>query len=184
MNKMLEDLAEVVAEITPRSPGGPWVAANFIRTHHAEIAQNAEAAKRLHICWGKEVDDIDKIVEKLGLTVEQARTDGGCLHLPRILNHIQETLDALAVSTDLAGAMSDKYVASNKQLNEAAKRLEAAERDAARWRYLVSENNKGMHGKYRICWLDPRRDGFITTDGVSCDGKDEQAIVRIIDAAM
>jgi len=106
--KMLEDLAEVVAEITPRSPGGPWVAANFIRTHHAEIAQNAEAAKR----------------------------------------------------------------------------LVAVERDAARWRYLVSENNKGMHGKYRICWLDPRRDGFITTDGVSCDGKDEQAIVRIIDAAM
>ena len=69
-------------------------------------------------------------------------------------------------------------------ITDMAKRLEAAERDAARWRYLVSENNKGMHGKYRICWLDPRRDGFLTTDGVSCDGKDEQAIIRIIDASM
>ena len=117
--KMLEDLAEVVAEITPRSPGGPWVAANFIRTHHAEIAQNSEAAKRLHICWGKEVDDIDKIVEKLGLTVEQARTDGGCLHLPRILNHIQETLDALAVPCEamrlLIAIREDDYLSDSSR---------------------------------------------------------------------
>ena len=56
--------------------------------------------------------------------------------------------------------------------------------DAKRWRYLVAENNKGLHGKYRICWLDPRRDGFITTDGVSCNGKDHHAIVRVIDEAM
>jgi len=49
MTKMLEDLAEVVAAITPRSPGGPWVAANFIRTHHATItnmAKRLEAAER------------------------------------------------------------------------------------------------------------------------------------------
>jgi len=69
-------------------------------------------------------------------------------------------------------------------ITDMATRLKAAEMDAARWRYLVSENNKGMHGKYRICWFDNRGDGFFTTDGVSCDGKDEQAIVRIIDAAM
>jgi len=62
--------------------------------------------------------------------------------------------------------------------------VEALRKDAERWRSLVAENNKGRHGKFRICWLDSSREGFITTDGVSCDGKDEEAIVRIFDAAM
>lgn len=58
-------------------------------------------------------------------------------------------------------------------------------KDAERWRYLVAENNKGgMRGKYCICWYDPKGDGYITTSGLSCDGKDDQAIVRIIDAAL
>lgn len=57
-------------------------------------------------------------------------------------------------------------------------------RDAARWRYLVRENNKGGRGAFRIVWFDEPGDGFITTDGVSVDGKDEQAIVRIVDSAI
>lgn len=58
-------------------------------------------------------------------------------------------------------------------------------KDAARWRYLVAENNKGgLHGKYLICWYDPKGDGYCSTNGVSMNGKDDQAIVRIIDAAM
>jgi len=64
------------------------------------------------IGWDKECDDVDRIIEKLGMTIEQARTEGGCLHLPRILNHIQETLDALALATEFGGHMSDKYVAA------------------------------------------------------------------------
>jgi len=62
--------------------------------------------------------------------------------------------------------------------------VEALRKDAERWRSLVAENNKGRHGKFRICWLDSSREGFITTDGVSRDGKDEEAVVRIFDAAM
>lgn len=62
--------------------------------------------------------------------------------------------------------------------------IEALRTDAQRWRSLVAENNKGPHGKFRICWLDPSHEGFITTDGVSCNGKDEAAIVRVFDAAM
>jgi len=64
------------------------------------------------IGWDKECDDVDRIIEKLGMTIEQARTEGGCLHLPRILNHIQETFDALALATEFGGHMSDKYVAA------------------------------------------------------------------------
>jgi len=109
-----------------------------------------------------------------------------------IKNKAPTPMQALAQIADGSGLskadMQDlaawSYNTHHATITDMAKRLEAAERNAARWRYLVSENNKGMHGKYRICWLDPRRDGFITTDGVSCDGKDEQAIVRIIDAAM
>jgi len=91
--------------------------------------------------------------------------------------------DGVTWCSESIGGIEIQYVRADLY-TDMAKRLETAERDAARWRYLVSENNKGMHGKYRICWLDPRRNGFLTTDGVSCDGKDEQAIIRIIDAAM
>jgi len=63
------------------------------------------------IGWDKECDDVDRIIEKLGMTIEQARTEGGCLHLPRILNHIQETLDALAVADGFGRHITDKYVA-------------------------------------------------------------------------
>ncbi len=57
-------------------------------------------------------------------------------------------------------------------------------KDAALWRYVVAENNKGMRGSFRIVWPDPTIDGLCTTDGVSCDGKDDEAIVRVVSAAM
>ena len=59
-----------------------------------------------------------------------------------------------------------------------------AVKDAALWRYMVRENNKGGRGAFRIVWFDERDDGFTTTDGVSVDGKDEQAIIRIVSDAM
>lgn len=58
------------------------------------------------------------------------------------------------------------------------------ERDAERWRFLVRENNKGGRGKFRIVWLSGPGGGYVTTDGVSVDGKDDEAIIRIIDASM
>jgi hypothetical protein len=57
-------------------------------------------------------------------------------------------------------------------------------KDAALWRYLVRENNKGGRGAFRIVWFDEGDDGFTTTDGVSVDGKDEQAIIRIVSDAL
>ena len=56
--------------------------------------------------------------------------------------------------------------------------------DATLLRYLVRENNKGGRGAFRIVWFDEGDDGFTTTDGVSVDGKDELAIIRIVSAAM
>jgi hypothetical protein len=61
--------------------------------------------------YERESNDIDRILARLGLTVDRARTECGALHVPRILNHIQETLDALAAAHNNAVAMSDKYCA-------------------------------------------------------------------------
>jgi hypothetical protein len=58
---------------------------------------------------------------------------------------------------------------------------EAIARDAELWRYIVRENNKGLHGRFHIVWFD-QHDDICTMDGVSVDGKDENAIVRYIDA--
>jgi len=60
----------------------------------------------------RECADADRICAALGLTVEQSRTEGGSLNVPRIVGHIQETLTALRESHAFGVAMSDKYVAS------------------------------------------------------------------------
>lgn len=64
--------------------------ANAIRFHTDEYHNriNLEAELR------RECTDADRVCLALGLTIEQARTEGGSLHVPRILNHIQETLAA------------------------------------------------------------------------------------------
>lgn len=56
----------------------------------------------------RECDDADKICAALGLTVEQARTEGGSLNVPKILNHIQETLDALKEASAFGAAMVNR----------------------------------------------------------------------------
>lgn len=69
----------------------------YVRADDATLARIAE----LEAEWRRECDDADKIMEKIGLTIEQARTDGGSLKVAFICNHIQETLDALAATQAL-----------------------------------------------------------------------------------
>lgn len=58
-------------------------------------------------------EDVSRILGKLGMDEDRAYTDGGYLNVPRILNHIQETLDALSQATQFGAAMNDKYAAMN-----------------------------------------------------------------------
>lgn len=116
-----------------------------------------------------------------GSTFRWRKIDGCCTDGPEVRH------DTLA--DDQTAAEADSYKRAVEAWNTRAHdsrdaEIEALRKDAERWRSLVAENNKGPHGKFRICWLDPSHEGFITTDGVSCNGKDEAAIVRIFDAAM
>lgn len=72
----------------------------------------------------RECADADRICAALGLTVEQSRTEGGSLNVPRIVAHINETLTALRESHAFGVAMSDRYIAS-----QAAERALAALRE-------------------------------------------------------
>jgi len=63
--------------------------------------------------------------------------------------------------------------------------LAECRKDAERWKWLVSENNKGgSRAKFLICWWSKEGDGYETTNGTSVDGHDPEAIVRLIDNAM
>lgn len=72
----------------------------YSRLQQVKAAQDKRIAE-LEAEWRRECDDADKIMEKIGLTIEQARTDGGSLKVAFICNHIQETLDALAATRAL-----------------------------------------------------------------------------------
>lgn len=74
----------------------------------AASAPSAEPADDLE----RECADADRICAALGLTVEQSRTEGGSLNVPRIVAHINETLTALRESHAFGVAMADKYIAS------------------------------------------------------------------------
>lgn len=73
---------------------------------------------RLRQEWERESRDADRICAKLGLTPEQYRTEGGSLHVPHILNHIQETLDALADASQKAASFCDKYVSAQREITK------------------------------------------------------------------
>jgi len=87
----------------------------------------------------RECADADRICAALGLTVEQSRTDGGSLNVPRIIAHISETLTALRESHAFGVAMTDKYIASQAKtapeptaaLAEQEERAERAESQLA-----------------------------------------------------
>ena len=94
----------------------------------------------------------------------------------RLSNRIPRSNDEIADAQEALRAFADAIDAAIKQREQDAK-------DAELWRYLVRENNKGVNGAFRIIWFDDRED-ICTTDGVSCDGRDDEAIVRIVRDAM
>jgi len=69
--------------------------------HHIEIEEPDSCNERAAV---------DKILAKLG--IENGRTECGNLKLQVILNHIQETLDALAASHSASVDFANKYIAS------------------------------------------------------------------------
>jgi hypothetical protein len=78
-----------------------------------EAGMNDLSAQREGVAaaFEQECNDVDQILRKLGLDPEKVRTECGYLIVPRILNHIQETLDALIQATNFGAAMNDKYCA-------------------------------------------------------------------------
>lgn len=79
-----------------------------IRAHIAALTA-AQPARGVGAAFEQECSDVDQILRKLGLKPESVRTQGGYLMVPRILNHIQETLDALAQATQFGQDMAAKY---------------------------------------------------------------------------
>ena len=55
----------------------------------AALRQLQERIKELEGEWERECDDADKILAALGLAEDQGRTEGGSLHVPRIVNRIK-----------------------------------------------------------------------------------------------
>lgn len=95
------------------SPPEPWGEVwcryeDSARTVLEAVAPMLASASDKHL--EQEQDDTDKILAKLGLTVERARTECGYLRVNDILNHIQETLDALAEAHSARVEMTDRYI--------------------------------------------------------------------------
>ena len=67
-------------------------------------------AQQPHDAFARECADIDKILVKPGIPLEKARTKAGNLHLPRIMNHIQETLDALVDAHNAAVNLATRAI--------------------------------------------------------------------------
>jgi hypothetical protein len=91
--------------------------------------------------YDRELANVDKIIAKIGIPLDRARTDGGSLHVPRILNHIQETLDALVQATNSAGHFHDELCKLREThrtaLESFAQRMAGSgERDAKRIDWL------------------------------------------------
>ena len=99
----------------------------------ATIAQLKEELRRKSEAFDSECSDVSRILAKIGMSEESARTDAGILHVPRICNHIQETLDALSSQTKFGADMVSKYSTVCKQLSasqEQVKMLREALREA------------------------------------------------------
>lgn len=79
------------------------------------------SADILRAGWERECADVDKIIEKLGIPLERARTEGGSLNVPRILNHIQETLDALGNATAFGAHLNDRIAAAQASAKDGAR---------------------------------------------------------------
>jgi hypothetical protein len=94
----------------------------------------------------QECGDVDKILLKLGLEPDSVRTQGGYLMVPRILNHIQETLDALAQATNFGAEMSDKYCAYVKD-HPSHPRVEVTDEMAGRLLLALPNFKKYNHSE-------------------------------------
>lgn len=113
--------AETVQDVALRSTFERWWDATYKRmkseageTLYSRDSWDAYKAGADFVYSGfkRECCDVDEIIAKLGLTTEQARTEGGVLRVQRILNHIQETLDALADASNRATDFANKYIAA------------------------------------------------------------------------
>jgi len=101
-------------------------------THAAEVEKLREEIARLTYveeAYKAECTDFDRVLAKIGVTAEDARTEGGVLQVARICNHLQETYDALCLSQEFGADMVSKYSASSKQLS-AAQSLLAMQHEA------------------------------------------------------
>lgn len=152
----------------------------YVRADDATLARIAE----LEAEWRRECDDADKIMEKIGLTIEQARTDGGSLKVAFICNHIQETLDALAATQALQIDTFNKMVRlerENAELRRDAERLNHVERHGCwqvthdEWRPRTDGTN--IHDKVTVI------EGWIAMDGAN-DDLIKPTLREAIDAAI
>lgn len=143
INKQMPGLIDFMASKAPVESASP--SANLALDGAAEAALNTRAqasAPEGDAAFERECADIDTILAKLGLTVEQARTEGGALRVARICNHIQETIDALAQAHSFGVAMSDNYTRSNAKAGE----VESLPSKWRRW----AENMRGKVAANRI----------------------------------
>ena len=100
--------------------------------HQSEVQKLREEIARLTYveeAYKAECTDFDRVLAKIGVTAEDARTEGGVLQVARICNHLQETYDALCLSQEFGADMVSKYSASSKQLS-AAQSLLAMQHEA------------------------------------------------------
>jgi len=87
------------------------LAINELEANKAELEKKVNHLESNHSHLIKQVD---YLIVKLGLTEEQAWTEGGSLNAPRICNHVQETLIALEEANSkvahlLAGRKGTEY---------------------------------------------------------------------------
>ncbi len=106
-------------------------------TNAAEsLIAEARASQALRVSFERECADADRILEKLGIGVERGRTDGGSLHVTRILNHIQETLDALSGADAASKHFTAKHAEATRENKALRVECEGLRKDAERYRWL------------------------------------------------
>lgn len=97
----------------------------------------------------RECSDGDRICTKLGLNGDQFRTDGGSLHVPRILQHIQETLDTLTQAAQFGATMSDKYGHCQADLKATDEKLDEAQKEVEHYRDVWLSERKAREDAER-----------------------------------
>lgn len=131
-----------------------------IDTHIPALVATLTAPASVGEAFERECADVDRILEKLGIGVERGRTEGGSLNVPRILNHIQETLDALALADAAHKHFAAKYAdAAHARRVECPEgwamvpkrvtpeMLAAGKKASARWFYDMEPQSSELYSK-------------------------------------